>query len=175
MCQAKEELYVYAVPPGNTGELKDSVHLCNTCKSDIKDTEGADINHWRCLYESMWSEVLPIQIISYRMLYRLRDHGWPTELLETMYLDEADLEWAKSTEEDEFALKHFDSNGVRLKTGDNVVLIKDLVVKGANFTAKRGTAVRRITLDSNNEKYVEGKVNGQNIVLLTDYIKKQKD
>jgi protein PhnA len=63
-------------------------------------------------------------------------------------------------------------NGVRLQAGDNVVLIKDLNVKGGGFTAKRGTAVRNISLDQNNPIYIEGKVNGQTIVIITEYVKK---
>jgi len=50
-------------------------------------------------------------------------------------------------------------------------LIKDLDVKGAGFTAKRGTAVRNISLTSNPE-HIEGRVNGTRIVLLTCFLKK---
>jgi protein PhnA len=52
-----------------------------------------------------------------------------------------------------------------------VTLIKDLEVKGAGFTAKRGTAVRDIRLTSN-PKHIEGKVNGVQIVLVAAYLKK---
>ena len=38
--------------------------------------------------------------------------------------------------------------------------------------AKRGTAVRRISLDHENEKYIEGKVDGIQIVIITEYVKK---
>ena len=76
-------------------------------------------------------------------------------------------------EEDEFAIKHIDSNGVRLQAGDTVVLIKDLNVKGGgNFTTKRGTAVKNIKLDPNNAEYIEGRVEGQYIVILSKYVKK---
>ena len=93
-----------------------------------------------------------------------------------LYLDEYTLEWAKasgdgSTEE---AIQHVDSNGNILQAGDTVVLIQDLKVKGANFTAKRGTAVRRISLDQDNAEHIEGKVDGQHIVILTKYVKKVK-
>ena len=49
--------------------------------------------------------------------------------------------------------------------------IKDLKVKGANFTAKQGTMVRGITLTDNPE-HIEGKVNGTRIVLVSAYLKK---
>ena len=44
-------------------------------------------------------------------------------------------------------------------------------VKGAGFTAKRGTAVRNISLTENPEQ-IEGRVNGVKIVLLTCFLKK---
>jgi len=53
-----------------------------------------------------------------------------------------------------------------------VVLIKDLPVKGTSMVAKRGTAVRRVSLDHENAEYIEGKVDGQQIVILTKYVKK---
>lgn len=39
-----------------------------------------------------------------------------------------------------------DSNGAVLKDGDNVILIKDLKVKGTSATLKRGTLVKGIRL-----------------------------
>ena len=64
-----------------------------------------------------------------------------------------------------------DSNGAELHDGDDVTLIKDLKVKGANFTAKQGTLVRGISLTDNPE-HIEGKVNGTRIVLVAAYLKK---
>ena len=67
---------------------------------------------------------------------------------------------------------HRDVNGNILENGDSVVLVKDLKVKGSNLVAKQGTAVRRISLDHENAEYIEGKVDGQHIVLVTKYVKK---
>lgn len=107
------------------------------------------------------------------MLNNLRGEGWPVELLDMMYLDEETLEWAKKGLEDESSeIKHVDSNGAVLEAGDTVVLIKDLNVKGAGFTAKRGTAVRRISLVHDKPEHIEGRVEGQQIVILTKFVKK---
>ena len=67
---------------------------------------------------------------------------------------------------------HRDSNGVILEHGDSVVLIKDLKVKGSSMVAKQGTAVRNIRLDHENADYIEGRVDGQTIVIITQYVKK---
>ncbi len=53
------------------------------------------------------------------------------------------------------------------------MLIKDLPVKGANFTAKRGTAVRGISLVADNPAHIEGRVEGQRIVILTEFVRKR--
>jgi protein PhnA len=74
--------------------------------------------------------------------------------------------------EDEDAIKHLDSNGVVLKAGDTVVLIKELDVKGSTITAKRGTAVRNIRLVHDDPTLIEGKIDGQSIYILTQFVKK---
>ncbi len=107
------------------------------------------------------------------MLARLKK----TDLLELMYFDEESLKWAKATgeaEDNEGKIIHKDSNGNILKDGDSVVLIKDLDVKGANFTAKRGAAVHNIKLVWDDANLIEGRVENQNIFILTQYVKKTK-
>ena len=64
-----------------------------------------------------------------------------------------------------------DSNGTALKDGDSVTLIKDLKVKGAGMTVKRGTLVKNIRLTSKEDE-VECKLSGTQIVLRTEFLKK---
>ncbi|MFD0965202.1 PhnA domain-containing protein [Pseudofulvibacter geojedonensis] len=181
LCTSPDNLTVYHVPPvSDKGpELEKSILICGTCASQIENPDTADSNHWRCLNDSMWSEEPAVQVIAWRMLHRLKSHGWSQDLLDMMYLDEERLEWANALgdgdEPDENAIVHKDCNGNILKDGDSVVLIKDLVVKGANFTAKRGAAVHRISLVWDNENQIEGRVDGQHIVILTQYVKKTKE
>lgn len=176
LCGATEDLKVYVVPPATISTKDDSILVCSTCHNQIENPDTIESNHWRCLNESMWSTFPAVQVMAWRMLNRLRSsEEWPQDLLDMLYLDEETLAWAKSTGEggdDEFTIKHIDSNGVRLQSGDTVVLIKDLSVKGAGFTAKRGTAVRGISLVHDNAEHIEGRVNGQQIVILTQYVKK---
>jgi len=175
LCGATENLVVYEVPPESGAGIDDSVLICNTCRDQIDDPDNMDANHWRCLNDSMWSQVPAVQVIAWRMLTRLRNEGWPQDLLEMLYLDDETLGWARATGEEvsaEDEVKHLDSNGALLEAGDTVTLIKDLNVKGANFTAKRGTAVRGISLVADNPEHIEGKVNGQQIVILTKFVKK---
>lgn len=123
----------------------------------------------------MWNENAAVQVIAWRMLHRLKKEGWPVDLLEMMYLDEDNLTWAKATGDDvneEDKIIHRDCNGVILSGGDSVVVIKDLNVKGSSMVAKRGTAVRNISLVYDNAEQIEGKVDGQQIVILTQYVKK---
>ena len=175
LCGATENLVVYEVPPESEAGIDDSVLICNTCRDQIDDPDNMDANHWRCLNDSMWSQVPAVQVIAWRMLTRLRNEGWPQDLLEMLYLDDETLGWAQATGEEvsaEDEVKHLDSNGALIEAGDTVTLIKDLNVKGANFTAKRGTAVRGISLVADNPEHIEGKVNGQQIVILTKFVKK---
>ncbi|MQP51617.1 MULTISPECIES: alkylphosphonate utilization protein [unclassified Flavobacterium] len=170
----EHDLVVYVLPPTNERTVENSVLIAKHLKDQIENPETTDEKDWRGLSESMWSEHLPVQIVSWRMLARLKN----TDLLEMMYLDEEALEWAKATgegeEEDENKIIHKDSNGVTLLDGDSVVLIKDLDVKGATFTAKRGAAVHNIKLVWDDANLIEGRVENQNIYILTQYVKKTK-
>jgi len=170
----EHDLVVYVLPPTNERTIENSVLIAKHLKDQIENPETTDEKDWRGLSESMWSEHLPVQIVSWRMLARLKN----TDLLEMMYLDEEALEWAKATgegeEEDENKIVHKDSNGVTLLDGDSVVLIKDLDVKGATFTAKRGAAVHNIKLVWDDANLIEGRVENQSIYILTQYVKKTK-
>jgi len=175
MCGATDTLHVYEVPPVSNGSIDKSVLICDKCKEQIEDPKKVDVNHWRCLNDSMWNENSAVQVLAWRMLNRLRSEGWPQDLLDMLYLDEETLSWAQSTGEgvdQDDIIKHLDCNGAELQAGDTVVLIKDLNVKGANFVAKRGTAVRGISLVNDNAEQIEGKVSGQHIVILTKFVKK---
>ena len=95
--------------------------------------------------------------------------------LEMLYLDEDNLEWAKASGEhlnDVEDSLHRDCNGTLLIGGDSITLIKDLDVKGSSLNAKMGTPVRNIRLDPNNSEFIEGKIDGQSIVILTKFVRK---
>jgi protein PhnA len=171
LCSATENLKEYQVLPTQKGGLDESIYACSTCIDQIENPGNEDLNHWRCLNDSMWSEQIPVQVVAWRMLSRLRNQ----DLLEQMYFDEDTLAWAQATgegEDDENKIIHRDVNGVILTHGDSVVLIKDLKVKGSSMVAKQGTSVRNIRLDHENAEYIEGKVDGQQIVIITQYVKK---
>ncbi|MBV1887732.1 MAG: PhnA domain-containing protein [Urechidicola sp.] len=174
-CASADSLSVYEVPPVSTGGVDGSVLACNTCKGQIENPETTDANHWRCLNDSMWSEFRAVQAIAWRMLSRLKKEGWPQDLLDMLYLDDDTLKWAKATGEgldESEKVIHRDVNGTILQAGDSVVLVKDLKVKGSSLVAKQGTAVRRISLDSENAEFIEGKVGPTQIVIITKYVKK---
>lgn len=175
LCGATDDLTIYEVPssPHSGGDA--NVLLCNTCRTQIEDPATVEVNHWRCLNDSMWSQVPAVQVIAWRMLTRLRAEGWPQELLDMLYLDEDTQAWAAAAgdgKSEEEGIKHLDSNGVVLEAGDTVVIIKDLNVKGSSLVAKRGTAVRNISLVRDNPEQIEGRVEGQQIVILTKFVKK---
>jgi len=174
LCSSSEQLDIFPVLPSD--ETADqSILICATCSNQINNPDSVDINHWRCLNDSMWSQVPAVQVMAWRMLTRLSAEGWPQELLDMLYLDEETLAWAQATSEgqtDEDAVIHKDCNGALLSAGDTVTLTKDLNVKGTSFTAKRGTAVRNISLVSSNEEHIEGRVNGTQIVILTKFVKR---
>lgn len=165
LCSADAPLTAYPVSGGPEGA---SVELCETCISQIEGEP--DPNHWRCLSSSMWSEDTATQVLAARMLARLSGHDWARDLSDQLWLDDDTRAWVENVPQE---TGHKDSNGVPLAQGDTVVLIKDLPVKGGGFTAKRGTAVRGISLVQDNPAHIEGRVEGQRIVILTEFVKKR--
>lgn len=175
LCASTESLSTLIVEPKTGASIDETVLVCNTCKGQIEDADTMDANHWRCLNDSMWNTEPAVQVTAWRMLTRLRAEGWPQDLLDMMYMEEETLELAKATGEGEEVSatpKHRDSNGIEILAGDSIVVIKDLNVKGSSLVAKRGTAVRNVSLVFDNPEQIEGRVNGQMIVLLTKYVKK---
>ena len=172
LCSSSENLTVYEVAPSD-GTASQSILVCEVCKEQIENTEKMDMNHWRCLNDSMWSSESAVQVMAYRLLNRIKSEGWPQDLLDMLYLEDDVKAWAdaESSSDEESVTPTKDSNGAILQAGDTVTIIKDLEVKGAGFTAKRGTAVRNIALTDNPEQ-IEGRVNGTRIVLLSCFLKK---
>lgn len=168
LCGSTENLELLNI---GDGSAEQSLTLCETCRTQIANPDNLDANHWRVLNDTMWSEIPAVQVISYRLLHALGSQ----DLLDMMYLEEDIKAWADQGllkgESTEGAIIHRDSNGTILAEGDTVTLIKDLDVKGAGFTAKRGTIVKNIHL-TDDAKYIEGKINGTQIVLVTEYMKK---
>lgn len=64
-----------------------------------------------------------------------------------------------------------DSNGIVLADGDDVVLIKDLTLRGSSKTFKRGTKASSIKLTDDPEE-VDCKLEGMKIVLRVEFLKK---
>ena len=168
LCGSTEGLEAYEVAPSD-GSAEQSVLICGTCKSQIENPESLDSEHFRGLSDSMWSEHLSVQVLTYRLYKALGIH----DQAEMIYFEDDARAWADAVsiggESGGEVTK--DSNGTPLSDGDTVTLIKDLDVKGAGFTAKRGTIVKNIRL-TENPKHIEGKINGTTIVLVAEYMKK---
>jgi protein PhnA len=158
----------YTVAPSDV-----EVALCDACHAGVMDGPE-DGPHWRCLSDAVWSAEAAVQVLAWRLLHRI-DAVWARDLLEIVYLEPEVRVWAEAGMgggEQPLDIIHRDSNGTVLAQGDTVYLIKDLTVKGAGFTAKRGTAVRGIALVADNAAQIEGRVEGQRIVILTEFVKK---
>ncbi|MFT6334670.1 MAG: protein PhnA [Saprospiraceae bacterium] len=173
LCANEAKLSTYIVSPKQGDKLEHQVCACSVCLDQLENSANIDPNHWRCINDSMWSQEPAVQVVAYRMLHKLKSSDWAGDLIDMMYLDDDTKAWAEEGIVDESeSVVHKDSNGTILEPGDTVTLIKDLKVKGASLVAKRGTAVRRIRLVRDNANHIEGKVEGQTVIILTQYVKK---
>jgi len=167
LCGSEDGVSVVELPVSD-GSEEQSIYLCSNCKGQIESNE-LDETHFNCLNDAMWSEVPAAKIMSYILWNRLGRQ----DMVEMMYLEEDELSLAEQAINAEAnKLVYKDANGVELQAGDSIVILKDLEVKGAGFTAKRGTTVTRISLAPGDETHVEGRVNGTKIFIKTEFIKK---
>ena len=176
LCGSTTGTQLYEVPPQDQPTTDNCILICSKCSAQIEKREELDSQHWKGLTERMWSEVPGVQVMAWRMLNRLRHESWAADNLDMLYLDDERLAWAKATgdhEADASVDLHRDANGNLLQQGDTVVLTKSLDVKGSTLNAKLGTVVKNIRLVENNTEQIEGKIEGQVIVILTKYVRKQ--
>jgi protein PhnA len=170
LCANTEGLAVMEVAPSD-GSAEQSILVCGECAALLENPEQ-NPNHWRCLNDSMWSPAPAVQVTAYRILKKIAGEGWPQDMLDMLYLEPEVQEWAEAGLPDENAEPARDSNGNILDEGDSVSIIKDLVVKGAGFTAKQGTTVKNIKMAPGDPTHIQGRVNGTMIFLKTEILKK---
>ncbi len=151
LCGSDNNVTAYKVEPKD-----EYVNLCETCLFQIESGE-LDENHFQCLNDSMWSEKSAVKVLTYRLLKKL-GRG---DLIDMMYLEPEEFAWAEAEAEEKR-----DANGNLLKNGDNVMVIKDLNVKGGD-TIKRGTIFKNIRLGD-----TPGHILAKNIYIKTEFIKK---
>lgn len=176
LCGSTDDIQVYEVQPQDNPDTENCIIACKVCRNQIDKKAELDQEHWKCLTSSMWSEVPGVQVVAWRMLNRLRTESWAADQLDMLYLDDERLAWAKATgdhESDGSVDLHKDVNGAILQQGDTVVLTRSLDVKGSTLNAKMGTVVKNIRLVPDNTEQIEGKIEGQTIVILTKYVRKQ--
>lgn len=168
LCNAELANTAYTVSPKNEDSIENQVALCNTCLEAI-DAEGSGF-HWRCLEGSIWNPEPSVQALSYRILHTYKTEDWANNLINSVDFDENTIQWALSVFE--VPDVHKDAYGNILENGDTVVLTQALNVKGTNFTASKGTVVKKNKLVSDNTEQIEGKINEQTIVILCKFVKK---
>jgi len=177
LCGSAQAPAMLGISPQADGSADRAILACTACTDQISGTKDIDPTHWHCLNETAWSQVPAVQVAAFRVLSRLPEESWARDLRDMLYLDENTLAWAEAgltgaALDADIGVVHKDTHGAVLSSGDTVTLIRDLKVKGAGFTAKRGTAVRNIGLVADTPAHIEGRVNDQRIVILTEFVKK---
>ena len=85
---------------------------------------------------------------------------------------ECAFEWNADTVIDDGSLKIYDAHGTQLQDGDDIIVIKDLKVKGSSSVVKQGTKVTNIKLvDSDHD--IDCRIPGIGAMSLkTEFVKK---
>lgn len=162
LCGSEEGLSAYTVAPKD-----EAIVICSTCAASIDDPMSNE-KHWNCLHDSMWTTEPAVQVMVFRLLTQLGAQ----DQLDMLYLEDEVRAWAEEGLANETQEPTRDANGTILAEGDSVSIIKDLVVKGAGFTAKQGTTVKNIRMVPGDPTHIQGRVNGTMIFILSEFLKK---
>lgn len=176
LCGSNNDIHVYEIQPQDGRDENNCIMACAKCRAQVDKKVELDAGHWKVLSETMWSEVPGVQVLAWRMLNRLRNESWAADLLDILYLDDEKLDWARATGDhvgDASVDLHKDAYGVQLQQGDTVILTKNLDVKGSTVNARLGTVIKNIRLVPDNTEQIEGRIDGQQIVILAKYVRKQ--
>jgi len=168
ICNSNSPSHEFVVSPKNGNSFNDMVALCDSCFAAVEAQDYAALKDFAS--GSIWNPVAPVQALSYRIIHGADGANEAADLAGSAGLDEEIIQWSLTA----FIVApvHKDAFGNTLENGDNVVLTQALDVKGTNFTASKGTVVKKIKLVADNVEHIEGKVNEQTIVILTKYVKK---
>jgi len=84
-----QKLNIYELSPAPAEpEFERCVFLCDKCLSQVENPD--DVNHLRCLSNSIWSEVPAVVALSVRLLKKLSEkNDFARDLLEQVYIDDA--------------------------------------------------------------------------------------
>jgi protein PhnA len=95
------KLDVYELLPLEEDPYVDGcIFICESCLKQIENPKKMTPSYWRCLNNTLYSEVPAVQVMAFRMLRRLTVKGehWAEELVEHAYLDPELEEWADQVE-----------------------------------------------------------------------------
>lgn len=68
----EDNLVIYTIAPQTDERIENSILITGKLKYQIENPEAMIVEDWRGLNDSMWNENLSVQIVSWRMLSRLK-------------------------------------------------------------------------------------------------------
>ena len=89
---------VEPVPP--EPEFENCILVCESCKKSISEPRKFQAGeHWRCLAETVWSEIPAVQVVAVRLLKRQENsQPWAREALDGLFLDEELEDWVTKSD-----------------------------------------------------------------------------
>ena len=84
-------------PAAKEPDIERCIFICEECATGIATGKHPQPQRWRCLGNTVWSEVPAIQVAAVRLLRELSTtESWASEILENVFLDEETEAWAST-------------------------------------------------------------------------------
>lgn len=75
-------------------DIDNTLLLCETCLKWISKPNKSNLDHWRILNETVWSEIPAAQVMAVRILRHIgKDLPWANEYLENVFLEPEIEDW----------------------------------------------------------------------------------
>ena len=88
-------LKIYEIEPvPKEPKIEHCLMICQQCEQNLASPKHMQVDHWRCLITTIWSEVSAAKITAIVLLnYLAAKHAWAQEYLEQVYLEDEEQAW----------------------------------------------------------------------------------
>lgn len=88
-------LNIYEVAPvPKVPDLDSCLLICSACLNGLNHLDRSDINHWRSLSETLWSDIPAAQVMAARILIAIQNRSdWAETMLEQAMMDDSLTDW----------------------------------------------------------------------------------
>jgi protein PhnA len=93
-------LKIFEVPPvPKSPDFDHCIFICDVCHEQIQSPKQRDSDHWRCLAQTVWSDIDAVKALSIALLHTFTT-DWAQDTREILFAEPNISEWADTMQEE---------------------------------------------------------------------------